>query len=148
MEFLDFIFQNQWLIYLPLSRVGLRYWQSNQPLRLARGPVPLTRAPKVLLTNSEGGKDQRCWHLWLHYTITELWRPQLGSRSRAWAGHLGTSPAGGGDVLQAGFGSPLAGHSSLSPGNSAPQHLRRRKAFQFSAVLIHVKKGKPFSFFL
>lgn len=29
-----------------------------------------------------------------------------------------------------------------------PSASEKEKAFQFSAVLIHVKKGKPFSFFL
>lgn len=64
----------------------------------------------------------------------ELWEPHLEVEDthagRLLEGDRGTSP------------------SSLSPGSSALQHPRRKRAFQFSAVLINVNQGELPQIFL
>lgn len=71
------------VIYLPQSLVSLGHWQSTQPLGLARGPVPLRRAPKVLLAKFCRRRGPKMLTLWLLHARIELWWPQPGKRSRA-----------------------------------------------------------------
>lgn len=94
------------MIYLPQAFIILGHWQSNQPPRLTSRPVPLTRAPKILLTKFCRRRGQKMLTFVATLCHTELWQLQPVSRDRTygdftcrWRTHL-----------PAGFGSSLAEH--------------------------------------